>query len=165
MAADDQIGEDCHCPSCGSNVRGLRPRDSCPECGRSVTEALNKLLWKRGEGLSTIPLSPGLLWLVRVGGVLLMLAGLVGVVYFYRTWNDRSTTPYPYSIILIAISALMLIVGLVMQRGRFLNFVARRSKTCSKCGYNLHKSTSPRCPECGAWFVPTPPPGGKDGAA
>lgn len=45
MTAQGSISHDCFCPGCEHNVRGLSPEGVCPECGRPVAEALNRIHW------------------------------------------------------------------------------------------------------------------------
>lgn len=77
------ISQDCPCPGCGYNVRGLTPQDSCPECHRPVAQALNRVHWGHNVPNEDLP---------RLIAILFVALGLLAWISTAR--DSANTTSY-----------------------------------------------------------------------
>ncbi len=73
MTAKGAISNDCFCPGCEYNLRGLSPHDLCPECQRPVSEALNRSWWG-----TRVPGDPSL-GLIKAIGIVSLVLGFLGL--------------------------------------------------------------------------------------
>ena len=126
------------CVGCGHDLSALSPSDTCPVCGREVTEALNKSL-RRSLGPTRSRII-GISLLVLAATSLLLLA-----CYSYVFGGLSSPLWLQLPIALVHVGFILF----VSQR-----FLVRPNRPCSLCGYNLKFCNSPRCPECGSWIAP-----------